>query len=375
MPAEYGWSMHQQKRMLLLWTRTLTTVVVFGISGTSFSSDPDAKALPPVHGRWIFGFDGKPVLPRKFERGLQTSGLVFRDGRLWSVGDQRSQFPGHIFLLGLKHDRLVAPPVRTALAKDSELSPNAKEYSTVRNPDLEGLAIHPLRRNAFLSVTEDKQSWIVEIVVTEPLSSPSQATITRLTKLAFPDGTTPHQNDLNYRAEGITISRSTNRVYLAYERLKDGLPRIFTLPLSEAVSGAVARPREVAFDFSTISRRKGKPNALLNLNGLDVVTVGGRDKIVAVARDQERLFVLDPEEKTIDQIIDLDLRSPLGEKILWVSPEGVGIDAKSGRLWIVNDPDSIRGRYRLAKNKKASGNFAAFAPLVFELRLEDVVKP
>ena len=85
--------------------------------------------------------------------------------------------------------------------------------------------------------------------------------------------------------------------------------------------------------------------------------------------------MLDPEDKTIERILDLDLRSPGGERILWVSPEGVGTDPKSGRLWIVNDPDSIRGRYRLKKNKKAVGNFAAFAPLVFELRLEDVVNP
>ena len=67
--------------------------------------------------------------------------------------------------------------------------------------------------------------------------------------------------------------------------------------------------------------------------------------------------------------VDLDLREPGGGKIYWVSPEGIAIDQEGGRLWIINDPDSVSGNYRRRGVKKADGMYALYAPLLFEMKL------
>ena len=54
------------------------------------------------------------------------------------------------------------------------------------------------------------------------------------------------------------------------------------------------------------------------------------------------------------------------------SPEGLAIDQKGERLWIINDPDSVKGNYRFRGAKKASGPYALYTPLLFELKLSDL---
>ena len=73
------------------------------------------------------------------------------------------------------------------------------------------------------------------------------------------------------------------------------------------------------------------------------------------------------------RVVDLDLRTPEGFSIEWVSPEGLAVDASSNRLWLVNDPDSVRGNYRARDAQQAEGRFAEFAPLLFQLALSDVI--
>jgi len=68
----------------------------------------------------------------------------------------------------------------------------------------------------------------------------------------------------------------------------------------------------------------------------------------------------------------LDLRDPAGNRIHWVSPEGLAIDQEGERLWIINDPDSVKGNYRRRGKKKASGPYALYTPLLFELKLSEL---
>ena len=70
--------------------------------------------------------------------------------------------------------------------------------------------------------------------------------------------------------------------------------------------------------------------------------------------------------------VDLDFRSPDGQAMLWVSPEAVALDRESGRLWIINDPDSVQGNYRRRGEKKARGPYALYTPLLFELKLSEL---
>src|SRR5262249_7625156 len=99
----------------------------------------------------------------------------------------------------------------------------------------------------------------------------------------------------------------------------------------------------------------------------------GRPYLLAIARDQERLLLISLDDSKVERSIDIDFRAPGGEAIFWVSPEGLAVDEAADRLWIINDPDSIRGNYKRAQDAAPEGNFAAFAPLLFETRLSAVL--
>jgi hypothetical protein len=72
-------------------------------------------------------------------------------------------------------------------------------------------------------------------------------------------------------------------------------------------------------------------------------------------------------------VIDLTLRAPDGDEILWVSPEALA--AAQGSLWLVNDPDSVRGNYRKLADAAATGLFEVHAPLLFRMSLRELLAP
>lgn len=336
-----------------------------------------AETPATIRGRWVFDAEGRAVPPRQFERGLQTSGLVFWKGVLWSVGDQRSEYPAHLFRIDPATSRLIGAPIPIR-AVGGDAGSALADYRTIRNPDLEGITVHPRKEDTLLGVIEDKRQWLLEIAVERvPPSGDGEgpgaaaelwsARLVRITPVEFPDDVAPYRDDSNYRLEGLTASRETGQVYVAYERLKDGLPAIYQLTVDEATSGAPVRPERLRIDFASVPPREDKPRARLNINGLDLATIDGREHIVAVARDQERVLVIDPSTGAVRSVLDLHLRSPDGELMLWVSPEGIAVDPASRRVWIVNDPDSIRGNYRLLADERATGNFAKLVPLLFEV--------
>jgi len=166
--------------------------------------------LPPVRGVWVLDSEGNPVLPGTFTRGLQPSGLLFRDGELWCVGDQRSRHPGHLFRVNPGTGRMIGNPVRLELStKNAEESPEFDRYRSIPNSDFEGISLLPGDPNTIFAVTEDKVPWITEIrLVAEDTQARGQhakhfrARIQRLTPIVFPHEVTPWQNDPNCRLEG-----------------------------------------------------------------------------------------------------------------------------------------------------------------------------
>ena len=75
----------------------------------------------------------------------------------------------------------------------------------------------------------------------------------------------------------------------------------------------------------------------------------------------------------MERVVDLVLLSPDGSRIKWVSPEGIAVDPKDGRLWLINDPDSVRNNYRAVRAESAKGMFALYTPLLFELPLSSLL--
>ena len=71
--------------------------------------------------------------------------------------------------------------------------------------------------------------------------------------------------------------------------------------------------------------------------------------------------------------MDLDFRDPDDKEIYWTSPEGIAIDPEGDRLWMITDPDSLRGNFRPRDEPVASGNYADMVPLLFEIRLSQAL--
>ena len=367
------------RRILPLFWVLLALLRTAGVA-----SDETLPTTLEIRGRWILDTEGKPVAPESFRRGLQPSGLVWRNGVLSSIGDQRSQFPGRLFRIDPTSARLVGTPgPLTVTPAQIASSRHFAGFAELPNPDFEGITLHPGRSGTLFAVTEDKLPWIAELRSTEGRTGrPPHAlavSVVNLTELRFPAGLTPWRGKTNFRIEGIAVSDDasddTRTVYLAYERAADDLPRILTTSLAATRSGKTTRLEILPIDFASLPRRSDKKRALLNINDIQFLRHEGAPYLIAVARDQERLLLIDLEARKVARRIDLELRDPRGRAVHWVSPEGLAFDEKSDRLWIVNDPDSVRGNYKLLGEESASGHFASYAPLLFETRLSTLFPP
>ena len=328
-----------------------------------------------VKGTWVLDSDGHsiPVHLEARPRGLQPSGLLFRNGELWSVGDQRSEFPGHLLRIDTKTDRLIGKPIRLeppALAEKE--NPEFAVYRSIPNSDFEGLVTHPLDSNILFAITEDKTPWIVEIRLEE--AETMKAKIVQLTPINLPVGVKPWRDNPNFRWEGLAVSDDGKTMYLAFERAQDDLPRIYHLSLEAACSGKAADPEEVPLPFAQLPRRPDKEQALLNVNDIQFLRLEGRTALLSIARDQERLLLIDLEQKRFPRVIDLDLVDPSGGLMEWVSPEGLAFDIATDRLWIINDPDSERRNYRARNETIPTGQFADYTPLLFEMKLSAAIR-
>ena len=366
----------------LLATTPLAGVILLAAAGFALHAEdrdgvaPKVVSWKPSKVVWVTDPRGKtvPGRPLRRERGLQTSGLHLRAGRLWSVGDQRSEYPGHLYCIDPKTGRLAVDPIPIQLDA-KRTGERFDRYRALPNPDLEGLTAHPRHDDGFLIVTEDKTQWIMDVRLESTAAADAKpkhwrATLAEITELQFPEDLKSYRGDPNYRLEGIAATENSAWIYLAYERLDDGLPRVYRIRVDAATGGEPIRPEDVPIDFAAMPLRSDKKRARLNLNGLAVWRKGPEERLIAVARDQERVLVIDPRAGVVERIFDLQLRSPDGAAMLWVSPEGIALDPTGRRLWIVNDPDSIRGNYRKLDNETARGRFAEFAPLLFVFELD-----
>jgi hypothetical protein len=337
-------------------------------------------ALEPaleLRGKWVLGPAGEPIPPGEFRRGLQPSGLAWRraagGGELWAIGDQRSEYPGHIFRIVPETGRLAAPPLRLEppAPADGGQSPAFEAYRRIPNSDFEGLAFHPAEPDILFAVTEDKVPWVATIrLESEAAAGAPRARILALAEILFPEGLESWRGDPNFRLEGVAVSDGGEELYLAFERAQDELPRIYRAAVESARRGKDLELELVPVRFGDLPPRASKPRALLNLNDIQFIRLGSAPCLLAIARDQERLLLIDLEAGAVRRFLDLDLLGPEGERIFWVSPEGLAFDRESDRLWIINDPDSVRGNYRRLEEENAGGRFAEFAPLLFEMSLK-----
>jgi len=355
------------------------------VSGALIATAALWGASPPevtlrTEGRWILSHEGREVGPALWRRGLQTSGLTSRNGFLISVGDQRSNFPGHLFVLHLPRSlerralRLAQAPV--PIVPEKRLQDTIKRrYPMKDNPDFEGIAADPLHPDLYYAVIEMDGPYLVAL--TWHPGSP-KATLRRIVSLEVP-GVEPWRFDTNYRFEGIAVLGPTPDLVIAYERASDVLPRLLLAAWPPGSESDKITAEVLPVPFDSVPPREGK--GLLNANGLAAVygkpSAGGKFPpvrfLLVLARDQERILVVDPRSWAILKIVSLDLRGPESARMKWVSPEGIAVDPQGGRVFMISDPDSIRGNFKRLKDREPTGRYAQLVPLLFSVKLKEVL--
>jgi len=308
-------------------------------------------------GRWVLDSQGKPVAPPTAGgrmQGLQTSGLDYDGKFLWAVGDQRSNYAGHVFPIDPNTARLVGDPVRLQL--DAEIPGGVPDSLRITNPDLEGLCLKRGNPLVFYIAVETDGNYVLE---SHYNSGEKIAPVDRVLRARF--SVEPAPGDPNARFEGVTTDGKS--LFLAYERDGKGQPHIYrgSIPLNTSE----LKLDDLNVPFSNLPPRPGK--GAINVNDLTLLNIE-QPTLAIIARDQERLLFYELTTKELSYV-DLEFRDPDDKEIYWTSPEGIAIDPKEDRLWMITDPDSLRGNFRRRDESVATGNYADMVPLLFEIRL------
>lgn len=338
---------------------TKILILPFLLAALRLAAGPQALQ---VKGRWVLDPEGKPVAPPELEgrmMGLQTSGLDFDGKNLWAVGEQRSNFAGEIFRIDPLNGTLVNGPIQLDLS--SPVQGNLPAALRTANPDLEGLCLRRGNPLVFYVVVETDGDYIVECSYNLGEKS---ASVLRILSAHF--ATAPVKGDSNEGFEGIAVDGDT--LYIAYERDGVGNPHIYRGTLRP--DSSKIELIDIPIPFSSLPPRTGKGR--INVNGVKLLR-GKSPMLAMVARDQERLLFYELDTAKLSYI-DMDFRDPMGREIYWVSPEALALDPEGDRLWIINDPDSLRGNYRRRDERVATGNYAAMVPLLFEIRLSQALE-
>jgi hypothetical protein len=351
-----------------------------------------AGSIPEItitaRGAWVLNEKHEPVGPGPTPRmqGLQTSGLAFVNGKLIAVGDQRSAFPGHLLVIGPpaapaseSSVALLAPPI--PIVPDPALSgPVLEQYLRKENPDFEGIAADPYRENTYYGVIEMDGAFLLEI----SWAPGSPRAFIRRVAIIDTGSLGPWQDDPNYRLEGIAVVAPDPAFILAFERAADGLPRLLAVTWKATDPSKEIKAEILPIPFDAVPPRAGK--GLLNVNDVACCPAvprgggggapgGAPPLVLLLARDQERILVLDLAKREIVRIVSLDFRGPALEKIHWTSPEGMAVDAAARRIYVITDPDSVRGNFRRLDDAAPEGNYELLVPLLFTIPLDDVVPP
>jgi hypothetical protein len=156
-------------------------------------------------GRWVLDQQGRPVAPPapgERTQGLQTSGLDYDGKSLWTVGDRRSNSPGHLLRIDPESARLSADPIR--LEVTSSTKGVIPERLGKSNPDLEGLCLKRGDPMLLYIVLEYDGNYILE---SHYHAGDGTAPILRVVSARFPSP--PVEGDPNSRFEGIGVDGET----------------------------------------------------------------------------------------------------------------------------------------------------------------------
>lgn len=330
---------------------TMSMVTLIGCSEPAAVTD-EVNDNFALNAFWIKEPDGSVMLDP------QTSGLaVWRDETLLTIADGSADESQILRLIRLdpKQNEIVGPKFKISLAAtlhDSCFS----EYLTGR-PDLEALVVDPTDDSVFYTVTEDASRSELSpncakkyhdsgstpyptVLVRMELQDDNQVFMTHARPIQF---TKAHQvaNLPNDGIEGMTFGNGRT-LYLALEQDANAQARVFTVQLDETFWDT----DEFALVMDPGLEVPRFDSGMHPINALTFVPNAGSDgMLVAAARNDNQLWLIDVAKQRPTQIINLSFNAQIEvahegcagfETINNYSMEGIALVGNT--LWIVNDP-------------------------------------
>jgi hypothetical protein len=348
----------------------------------SAGSDPAEATEQAVKGRWLIEADGEVMLDP------QTSGLISWRGQLLSFSD-RSAHPSQ---------RMRFHPIAKENAQIQDVGMHIKVSESVAsgcfatyltdNPDLEALVNDPDDDNIFYLVTEDASSTqLTEGQCQQNFASTGSTDFpTLLLRLELQDDNSvlmTHARPLQFAAE-MAVGNFPNdgieamafgpkrNLYIGLEKDKSGQARIFSLLMGADFwqSKEFAKVEDAKLKLPQFAQA-GHP-----INGMDYYEIQGRGYLLAAARNDETLWIIDTSGQKETRILSLGFLAQVSpvdatcgewDKMDNAAIEGVAVDKQT--LWLINDPwkKVYLNNIHCEQNRH---HFEKMAPLLFSLPID-----
>lgn len=371
------------------------SLILFCIVCVSACTDPsknivvsqeDVDQTITLRGTWLFEQDDSIMADP------QTSGLIAVDNKLVSISDG-SALPHQTRRL-----HFIDPNSGVVVEKTEPMTMSTRvrrscfaQYLS-DEPDFEALVIDPSDPSVFIIVTEDATrtgalspkcqerysntgSTAYPTLLVRTVLNKGKLTMTHVRPLQYPQalavGDFPNDG-----IEGLAFDNEGN-LYLGLEKDAAGQPRIFSVAIDEAFwqQSGFAKVHDPKLLMPTFSKGNHP------INGMDYLNTSAEHPgiIVAAARNDNQLWLIDLAKQQPAQIIDLrfeaptlvsesdDLQCDAYELMDNASLEGVAIDGDS--IWLVNDPWK-RNYMKNLQCKSNEARYTAMAPMLFSLAIK-----
>lgn len=362
---------------LTILLKALVTVLIAtpSFGNTIYSSSQNLK------GTWLTETTGKAMLDP------QTSGLKAWRGKLLSVSDgsahksQRLQF--HV--IDPSTAKVAAESFPMKLSKkvaDSCFGPYMAD-----TPDLEALVVDPDDDSVFYVATEDGRrggsysdsckkrysktgsTEFPSLLVRLKLQSDNSLLMTDVRPMQF-DNSFNIGNFPNDGIEGLTFGKNRT-LYLGLEKDQKGRARIFSIQMDESFWS-----KSGFFIVSDVNLRLPRYSSGNHpINGMDYYAIDNHPGfIIAAARNDDNLWVIDLSKRLPTKILPLNFLSPNNSADCknWESMDNSsveGVAVRGNTLMLINDPWRKHYKDNIVC-KTNSENFEMMAPLLFSLPID-----
>lgn len=337
-----------------------------------------------LNGHWLTDKDQQVMFDP------QTSGLIHWQGNLLTVSDASAHESQRLRLTAIDQERARVLPGAFKMAMSEQVKNTCfAEYLAVR-PDLEALVVDPDNDKVFVVVTEDasqiklsescqkqfKDSGSADypmLLLRLEMQSDNSLRMTHVRPIQYLPEHNIDPELPNDGIEGMAFGKDRT-LYLALEKDAKGQPRVFTLQIDEQFWQQTGFAQVSDPALLTPTFEKGSHP----INGMDYHPgyTKGSGFLLAAARNDDQVWIIDIDKKLPTRIIDLKFLAEIPgshescgqwEEMDNASIEGLAVTADD--IWLINDPWKVNYH----KNIRCEANrdhYTKMAPLLFRLPIQ-----